>query len=65
MDPDADPVPPPDPPIFAIDLHEANKKLIKKKSFYAYYFLRAQLHHFLKLKSQQEVGIKVFLIIFA
>jgi hypothetical protein len=36
MDPDADPA----PPIFVIDLQDANKKLILKKSFSAYYFLK-------------------------
>ncbi len=36
MDPESDP----DPVIFVIDLQDANKKLIKKKSFCAYYFLK-------------------------
>jgi hypothetical protein len=61
MDPD------PDIAIFAIDLHEANKKLFFK-SFSAYYFLKVHLHHFSKIKSQRghkTVGIKVFLTIFA
>jgi hypothetical protein len=48
MDPD------PDPSIFIIDLQDANKKLIKK-SFSAYYFLKALLHHFIKIKSKKEV----------
>jgi hypothetical protein len=46
MDPDADP----DPAIFIIDLQDANKK-----SFSAYYFLKVDLHHFSKIKSQKEV----------
>jgi hypothetical protein len=49
MDPDADPA------IFVIDLQDANKKLILKKSFSTYYFLKAHLHHFSKIKSQKEV----------
>jgi hypothetical protein len=36
VDPDADP----DPLVFIIDLQDANKKLIKKKSFSAYYLLK-------------------------
>jgi hypothetical protein len=51
MDPDADP----DPSIFIIDLQDANKKLITKKSFSAYYFLKVLLHHFSKVKSQKDV----------
>jgi hypothetical protein len=46
MDPD------PDPPIFAIDLQEANKKPFFK--FSAYYFLEVTLNHFSKIKSQKE-----------
>jgi hypothetical protein len=44
LDPDADP----DPAIFIIDLQDPNKKLIEKKSFFAYhpYFLKVNLHHF-------------------
>jgi hypothetical protein len=51
MEPDADP----DPAIFVIDLQDANKKLFKKKSFSAYYFLNVHLHHFSKIKSPKEV----------
>jgi hypothetical protein len=51
MDPDSDL----DPAIFVIDLQEANKKQIFKKSFSAYYFLKVHLHHFSKIKSQKEV----------
>jgi hypothetical protein len=56
MDPDADP----DPSIFMIDLHDANKKIIFSKIFFcisAYYryFLKVLLHHFSKVKSQKEV----------
>jgi hypothetical protein len=42
MDPDTDP----DPAIFVIDLQDANKKLIVKNSFSAYYFLKVHLHYF-------------------
>jgi hypothetical protein len=45
----------PDPSIFIIDLQDANKKRIKKKSFSAKYFLKVLLHHFSKIKSQKEV----------
>jgi hypothetical protein len=45
----------PDPDIFVIVLQDANKKLIKKKCFSAYYFLRVLLHNFSKVKSQKEV----------
>jgi hypothetical protein len=45
----------PDSSIFIIDLQDANKKQIKKKSFSAYYFLKVLLHHFSKIKSQKEV----------
>jgi hypothetical protein len=47
MDPD------PDPAIFIIDLQDTNRKLILK-SFSAYFFLKVQLHHFSKIKSQKE-----------
>jgi hypothetical protein len=43
----------PDLSNFIIDLQDANKKLIFKKSFPAYYFLK--VHHFSKIKSQKEV----------
>jgi hypothetical protein len=45
----------PDPPIFVIDLQEANKKLIFYLSCSAYYFMKVHLHHFSKIKSQKEV----------
>ncbi len=45
----------PEPAIFVIDLQDANKKLIVKKSFSAYYFLKVHLHHFSKIKSPNEV----------
>jgi ribosomal protein L31E len=52
MDPDPDA----DPSIFIIDLQDAKKKQIKKKSFSAYNFLKVLLHHhFSKIKSQKEV----------
>jgi hypothetical protein len=53
LDPDSDPDA--DPSIFVIDLQDANEKLILKKSFPAYYFLKIFLHHFSKIKSQKEV----------
>jgi hypothetical protein len=37
------------------DLQDANKKLIKKTSFSAYYFLKVHLHHFSKINSPKEV----------
>jgi hypothetical protein len=43
-----------DPAIFVIDFQDANKKLVLK-SFSAYYFLKIHLHHFSKMKSQNEV----------
>ncbi len=49
-----DPNPDPDPAIFVIDLQDANKKLIFKKGFTAYYFLRVRTSFF-KDKSQKEV----------
>ncbi len=57
MDPD------PDPAIFVIDLQDVNKKLKKKNSFSAHYFLKVHLHHFSKKgvrkKSQKIEGINV------
>jgi hypothetical protein len=44
----------PDPAIFVIALQDANKKLIKKKSFSAYYFLKVHFHHFSKTKSPKK-----------
>ncbi len=41
--PDSDPNRDPDPAIFIIDIQDANKKLIKKKCFSAYYFLKVHL----------------------
>jgi hypothetical protein len=59
----------PDPAIFVIDLQNANKKLIFKQSFSAYYFLKVHLNHFSKIKSQQRsrktLGIMVVLTIYA
>jgi len=45
----------PDPSIFVMNLQDANKKLIKQKSFPAYYLLKVLLHPFSKIKSQKEV----------
>jgi hypothetical protein len=45
MDPDADL----HPAILVSDIQDINKK------FFAYYFLKAHLHHFLKIKSHTEV----------
>jgi hypothetical protein len=46
----------PDPAIFVIDL---SRRQHKTKFFYlsfsAYYFLKGHLHHFSKIKSQEEV----------
>jgi hypothetical protein len=44
----------PDPAIFVIDLPDANKNLILKKSYSAYYFLKANLHQFSKTKSPKK-----------
>jgi hypothetical protein len=54
LDPDADPClllmdPDQDPSIFIINLQDPTKKIIN------YYFLKVHLHHFFKIKSQQEV----------
>jgi hypothetical protein len=50
MDPDQDPA------ISVIVLQDANKKLILKKGFPAYYFLKIHLHNFSKIKSPKEVA---------
>jgi hypothetical protein len=64
MDPDSDP----DPPIFVIDLQEANKKLILKK-FFCLLLFQGTFKSFFKDKkskrSHKTVGIKIFLTIFA
>jgi hypothetical protein len=65
MDPDPDPDSAPDPCYFRHDVQDANKKLILKKSFSAFYFLKVHLNHFSKIKSHKTVWIKVFLTIFA
>jgi hypothetical protein len=44
-----------DPAIFVIDIQDANRKLNKKKSFYAYYFLKLHLRNFSKIKSPKDV----------
>jgi hypothetical protein len=54
MDPDPDADPDPDPSIFNIDLQDANKILVYKKSFSAYYFLKVLLL-FSKVKSKKKV----------
>jgi hypothetical protein len=65
MDPDLDPA------IFVINLQDANKKLILKKSFSAYYFWKVHLHHISEIKSQIEVtksrnqGFSYYFSIFA
>jgi hypothetical protein len=61
MDPALDPA----PAIFLFDLQDANKKTNNNKKISAYYFLKVQLHHFSKIKSQKEVEIKIFLNFFA
>jgi hypothetical protein len=48
MDPD------PDPSIFIIDLQDANKKLILKKSFPAYYFLKISFFNDKKSKKKLQ-----------
>jgi hypothetical protein len=49
--PDADP----DPPIFIIDLQDANKNNLFKKFFCILLFEGTFTHHFSKRKSQKEV----------
>jgi hypothetical protein len=64
LDPDADP----DPPIFIIDLQDANKKLIKKKFFSILLFEGTFTSFFKDKKSKRRhktVEIKVFFTIFA
>jgi hypothetical protein len=66
MDPDPDSDP--DPAIFVNDLPKMPTKTNKKKSFFAYYFLKVHVHHFPRQKakrSHKAVGIKVFLTFFA
>jgi hypothetical protein len=63
MDPDADP----DPAIFISDLQDANKQQIYKK-FFCLLLFDGTFTKFFKKKSKRshnEVGIKVFLPIFA
>jgi hypothetical protein len=59
----------PDPSIFIIDLQDANKKLILKKSFSAYLLFEGTLTSFFKDKkskrSNKTVKINVFLTILA
>ncbi len=56
MDTDPDSDADPDPAIFITDLQVNNKKLIKKKSFSAYYLLfEGTFTSFLKIKSPKEV----------
>jgi hypothetical protein len=43
----------PDPSIFIIDLQDTNKKTNLKKSLSAYYFLKALLRHFSKIKCKK------------
>jgi hypothetical protein len=42
--------------IFVSDLQDGNKQLFSFPSFFAYYFLNLQLHHFPKKKSHKEVA---------
>jgi hypothetical protein len=66
MDPDSDP----DPPIFVIDLQEANKKLIFLTKFFCLLLFEGTgtFTSFIKNKkskrSNKTVGIKVLLTIF-
>jgi hypothetical protein len=59
----------PDPPIFVIDLQEANKKQICLKKFFCLLLFEGTFTSFFKDKkskrSNKTVGIKVFLTIFA
>ncbi len=70
-DPDSDPDADPDPSIFIIDLQDANKKRIIKKSFSAYYLklFEGTFTSFFKDKksnrSHKTVEIKGFLTVFA
>jgi hypothetical protein len=43
-----------DPAIFVIDLQDANKNKFFNTISSASYFLKLQLHHFSKIKSQKE-----------
>ncbi len=47
---DADPDPALDPAIFVSDLEDVKKKILGFPSFFAYYFLKVNLHHFSKIK---------------
>jgi hypothetical protein len=40
--------------MFVIDLQDASKKLILYYNFFCLLFFKVHLHHFLKIKSQQE-----------
>jgi hypothetical protein len=56
----------PDSAIFVSDLQDVNKKLFFfSLSFIAFCFLKVHLHHFSQTKIPEEVGINVFLTIFA
>jgi hypothetical protein len=55
LDPDSDPHRHPNPAIFVTDLKDGIKKLIKK-SVSAFYFLKAHLHLFSKIKSPKEAS---------
>ena len=56
MDPDSDPDADPDPSIFIIDLQDAKKNNLKKVFLHiTLNFMKVLLHHFSKIKSQQEV----------
>ncbi len=69
MDPDPDPDS--DPAIFVIDLQDAKKNIIFKKSFSAYYFLKVSRYIYIIFNEKKSkrghkiVGIKVFLTVFA
>jgi hypothetical protein len=54
----------PEPAIFVTDLQDANKELIKKKSFFCLLLFKGTFTSYSK-RSQKAVGIKVFLTIFA
>jgi hypothetical protein len=48
----------PDPSIFIIDLQDANKKMILKKSLSSYYFLKVLFYQFsnVKVKNKSQIS---------
>ncbi len=60
-DPDSDPDAVPDPSILINDLQDANKKLIKKKSFSAYYFLDQDITFWIRIRIRILIWIRILL----